>query len=1474
MAEINEIINRIITEAQVVGFEQATRAYMDLARANAGLTDEMMATVEVTDKTDKSFTSLAGKAENLKRKHIEGYKAVKDFETIQRQLSLAVEQGAISTEQAATILANFGQRNLAAARASRELAMAQSAGAAGFGTWNQSARIATAQLTQFSYQLNDIITMAASGSGLGQIIGTQAGQIFQIFQQGQGSFGQQVRGLGSQIAGLITPTRLLAGAAVGTAVAAVTAWSSWRDAQDDLAASLMGVGRASGATLGQLQRVAQEGAAAGRVSLAASQGAAGAYAGAGMAPSGIQGLIGITRTYARVIGGDFDAATEELAKAFTDPLKGAEALNERLGFLDATTRQYIKTLIDQNDIHGAQSALLKALQEDLQDTEERTNALGKAWEWLKRLGSDTWTGFGSSVDRMAFGAPPEEELAKLLKAREEAQRLLQSGAPAYQGGAAVAEAEIRRLNSLIAPLQQQVDQAKREAERRAAEQRSARISLEGNEAVRRAMPQFDEFERLKAARKDIKDMLNDPNTVAGMSSVDVDRARRALDAYTQAIDTYLSASTKATQSEQLAINSIQARTVAERAAIAMQETRLSLSGQIKDATDREARAQAAAAEVIARATREADEHLRQVRSETALAGLYGYARGLAQINREYEEQIALQQGNEAGIRKLTEARTRELEAYKLEAVVGPVRGSAIGLNGDLGMLRARRDSFGGSTAEVEAALEKQRLFNEYLAAGIPITKELAAAIDEVAQRTGLAAEAAEELAYRQGEVIGIMDSMRDATRDGIGGLFKDLSRGKNPLEGLINVGQRFADSLIDQFSQDFAGNLLGPDGSAGGGLFGGPIGKALASALGVKDVKVPENLSPQMVAQMAVQAGTVIVNGAVPGLSGFGAPANSNVAGGFTGLGPAAPVQRGTLPPLVAPNVRTGGIGSDSRFPLYQMGGIGSDARFPLAGGPVPNGMSFGGVTPSAETLGLLNRTALAYGINPQDFATLARIESAFDPFAVNGQHRGMFQFSNSTGASYGIGSASARFDPALSADAAARLWMDNSRALQPILGRPATGWEAYVAHQQGIGGAGALFGNPDMNAAAALNTLPYYANRPGLANLAITGNGGTLDMTSAQFLDVWKSKFEAMGGSLESMTQASQSATTGLGDLSKMLGQPMQQPGAQPAAGGGMLGFGGGGGMPLGLSAGMFTSVPFIPATATNPAQFAGVGPGLWPQTMAMQGIGGIGTDFLGGLGQGLQGIVAGIGQIAPNFLGGFGGVLQSLLGGLSQLGGGGAGGGGGGFLGGIFSLIGGIFGFAEGGRVGVKVSNGEYAVPPDVAAKNKGLLDAINFGGLDLSTPGLIRGAGTGTSDSIFAMAPAGTYIVNAAATRKNRAVLDGLNDNRAGLVRHFREGGNVTSLSSRRTSLASDRAARLSAMAEPHIAARNASIDASDRRQMVSSSYRLGDVHIAVEGNADHDTLAAMEQRLSDYQKNLMKQLDDREQNRWRGHRPPRY
>ncbi len=60
-------------------------------------------------------------------------------------------------------------------------------------------------------------------------------------------------------------------------------------------------------------------------------------------------LLGSLEDYAKTSGQAVPDASQELAKAFADPAKGADLLNERLGFLDDRTLQSVRNLQAQGD---------------------------------------------------------------------------------------------------------------------------------------------------------------------------------------------------------------------------------------------------------------------------------------------------------------------------------------------------------------------------------------------------------------------------------------------------------------------------------------------------------------------------------------------------------------------------------------------------------------------------------------------------------------------------------------------------------------------------------------------------------------------------------------------------------------------------------------------------------------------------------------------------------------------------------------------------------------------------------------------------------------------------------------------------------------------------------------------------------------------------------------------------------------------
>lgn len=198
---------------------------------------------------------------------------------------------------------------------------------------------------------------------------------------------------------------------------------------------------------------------------------------------------------------------------------------------------------------------------------------------------------------------------------------------------------------------------------------------------------------------------------------------------------------------------------------------------------------------------------------------------------------------------------------------------------------------------------------------------------------------------------------------------------------------------------------------------------------------------------------------------------------------------------------------------------MGDALRNILVGGAFGAGVggATGAVAPTARPRGpVANVIVAAAAETGQDADTLLRIaqlESGLNPAARNPRSSaaGLFQFIDDTWARFGGGD---KLDPALSARNGARLLAENSAGLNRALGRPPAGWELYLAHQQGLGGARELLRDPSRSAVEALRAA-------GVRNpaRALTLNGGRANMTAGEFAGIWQRKFGDTGPALAAVT-------------------------------------------------------------------------------------------------------------------------------------------------------------------------------------------------------------------------------------------------------------------------------------------------------------------------------------------------------------------
>jgi len=173
----------------------------------------------------------------------------------------------------------------------------------------------------------------------------------------------------------------------------------------------------------------------------------------------------------------------------------------------------------------------------------------------------------------------------------------------------------------------------------------------------------------------------------------------------------------------------------------------------------------------------------------------------------------------------------------------------------------------------------------------------------------------------------------------------------------------------------------------------------------------------------------------------------------------------------------------------------------------------------------IIRKQAIAKGVNPDAALAIAKIESGFDPLSNKdsaSQHKGLYQLGTNEWAKYGNGDI---YDPTANTNAFLNYYKSNAGTLASTLGREPTAAEAYLAHQQGATGAGALLMNPDKNATDVL--APYYPSRRTAAKV-ISGNGGDPNAKASDFVSLWNSKYgSAIGnGPATSYREAGGTAT------------------------------------------------------------------------------------------------------------------------------------------------------------------------------------------------------------------------------------------------------------------------------------------------------------------------------------------------------------
>lgn len=319
------------------------------------------------------------------------------------------------------------------------------------------------QALNLGFQVNDVITMLASGSNPIQVIMTQGGQLIQIAQQAEGGWSAMFK----SIIGWFTPVRV-GFLGIGAAIATVAyGFVRFSDAQMQMERAISGIGQGAGVTAKQLDEMAQATARAANTSNQRARDTLSALVGTGRIQGPMAGQIAAReRDFAATTGLSTAEANRLLAESFADPIRGAENLNRVLGGLTAEQERYIGSLQRSGRLHEAQQALFDTFVGRIRPAVQLTTEWQHGWEMIT-------AGINNSIEAMGrwlrVNARPGDNLRGLAG--------LEAGR---------AQADVTRLTEQIRGFQTQLsrdDLHPRIVERLNTQLREARTNLE--EAERR-----------------------------------------------------------------------------------------------------------------------------------------------------------------------------------------------------------------------------------------------------------------------------------------------------------------------------------------------------------------------------------------------------------------------------------------------------------------------------------------------------------------------------------------------------------------------------------------------------------------------------------------------------------------------------------------------------------------------------------------------------------------------------------------------------------------------------------------------------------------------------------------------------------------------------------------------------------------------------------------------------------------------------
>lgn len=420
-----------------------------------------------------------------------------------------------------------------------------------------------------------------------------------------GEVGGALKSGASYLTSLLTPATLATAAVVAIGGGALIAAANFEAGQRDIVSALSGIGRASGATVDDINRIARASASLKGLSVPTAREVATTFAATGqISPENIEAATKVTENLALALKIDAGDAANYLAKALASGGKGVDDLNAKFGFLNDKLKVEKDSLYAQNRDYEAQRIAIEGVASATASAANNTSLLSRAWQGIKNIVPNVADAVGHALVVQSGGGGDAEQLAT---AQAKVDRLTSSLA-IYQNEAkklsalGMGEPEIAKAVPLLAIMTEQLRQAQAHADgiradmdataASAAQAASNAASIKLGNVISAAAPDLKREQDLK----DLVGALSKPGAGA-LGGLDPEKLKQypiSLAQATEALRSFEAVKDRATaagrtfteelevEKSALAKQATDALSPAARAAAQRQQTLLSLTGQLVD----------------------------------------------------------------------------------------------------------------------------------------------------------------------------------------------------------------------------------------------------------------------------------------------------------------------------------------------------------------------------------------------------------------------------------------------------------------------------------------------------------------------------------------------------------------------------------------------------------------------------------------------------------------------------------------------------------------------------------------------------------------------------------------------------------------------------------------------------------------------------------------------------------------------------